>query len=569
MNGQRGRIRIVFVFILFVVFLISGKLYLVQIVNAENYSEKADRQYISPNYEPFDRGAIYFSTKDGNIISAATLKSGFILFINPSLIQDSEFVYNKLSKILKINREDFILKASKKNDPYEEIMNHLDESDAEKIEKEKIEGVGVFKEKWRVYPGKNLSAQTLGFLGYIDKDFAGRYGLERFYNETLSRNSKNAYSNFFAEIFSTVKKTIDKEKELEGNIITTIEPSVEAKLEKTLEGISNKWQSKQVGGIIMNPKNGEIYAMAVFPSFDLNLSRKEKDISIFSNPLVESVYEMGSIIKPLTMASGIDFGAVTAKTTYEDKGFLELDKKRISNFDGKARGVVSMQEVLSQSLNTGVAFVAKKMGNENLAKYFKNFGFGNETGIDLPSEAHGLIDNLDSKLDVEFATASFGQGIALTPIETVRALSVLGNGGYLITPHLVKRIDYEIGISKEPFGQEEPKQVIKKETSEEITRMLVEVVDKALVGGAIKEERFSIAAKTGTAQIAKSDGGGYYKDRYLHSFFGYFPAFDPKFLIFLYHLEPKGVDYASQTLAYPFSDLVQFLIGYYEVPPDR
>src|SRR3989344_5111521 len=226
-----------------------------------------------------------------------------------------------------------------------------------------------------------------------------------------------------------------------------------------------------------------------------------------------------------------------------------------------------MQEVLNQSLNLGAVSVMQRTGKETFRDYLFDFGFGEETGIDLPGEVPGLLDNLKTLNDVEFATASYGQGIALSPIAITRALGALANGGVLVTPRVTLRIDYAVGSSK-TIGYGDEKRVLKKETAEEVTRMLVSTVDTALRGGTVKLPHWSIAAKSGTAQLVSPDGG-YYKDRFLHSFFGYFPAYDPKFLVFLYVVDPKGVSYASETLTEPFMNIAKFLITYYEVPPDR
>lgn len=561
------RVRWILVFVVMFALVLIVRLYDIQIISGDIYSDKADRQYNKPQSDIFNRGSIYFDQRNGLPFTAATLKPCFIIAINPKRIENPEQVFNSLSPILSLDHDDFIARASKKDDPYEEIAKKVEKVDAQVIKNLELAGVSVYEDKCRFYPGDSLASQTIGILGYKDDSLAGRYGLERYYEDTLVREQTLGYTNFFAEIFTNFKKTIFEDEKLQGDIYTSIELQTQLYLEKKLEEVQKKWSSDLSGGIILDPQNGEIIAMAVSPSFNPNNTSDEK-VSVFSNPLVENVYEMGSIIKPLTMASGIDSGAITPTTTYNDEGFLILNGSRISNYDGKGRGVVDMQQVLSQSLNTGVSFIVGKMGNKKFADYFRNLEMGEETGIDLPNETHGLIKNLDSSRDVEYATASFGQGIALTPIETIRALATLANKGALDHPHIVKEISYDVGLStKTSVG--ESKQVFKEKTAEEVTRMLVKVVDTALLDGKLKNPNYSVAAKTGTAQIAKEGGGGYYTDRFLHSFFGYFPAYDPKFIIFLYTVYPKNVSYASETLTESFADLTQFLINYYEIPPDR
>ncbi|MGB8815790.1 MAG: penicillin-binding protein 2 [Minisyncoccia bacterium] len=538
-------------------------------MRGEYYNIIAEQKQTTSVNGIFDRGNIFFTSKNGSLISAASLRNEYTLSINPSVIKNPENIYTKISSVLNIDKVAFLQKARKVTDPYEEIMKNVPEKEALLISDMKILGVFVEIDKARFYPGKKLASNVIGFVGYNGNNLEGRYGLEKYYDDLLLRSNTKVYANPYAEIFLNFKKNFLDSKE--GDIVTSIEPEVQGFLESKIAEVNKKWSSQITGGIILDPKTGEIYAMAVTPTFDPNEYGKETNISLFGDPLVSNAYEMGSIIKAITMASGIDSEAVTAETTYNDKGFLNVDGYKVSNYDGVGRGVVNMQVVLNNSLNTGASFVESQMGKEKFVEYFKKFGFGMETGIDLPAEASGNIENLKSKTTVEYYNASFGQGISMTPIITARALAVLANGGKLITPHVVKRINYKWAPSKNISYINEADRVIKKTSSDEITRMLVEVVDNALLNGSIRMEHYSIAAKTGTAQIARpgNEGGGYYPNKYLHSFFGYFPAYNPRFLVLLYTFDPKGVNYASQTLTMPFADIAKYLINYYEIAPDR
>lgn len=564
----QSRIRIISIFVFIFASILIVKLFFVQIIHRNLYAEKADRQYATPSGDIFRRGSIFFSKKDASLVAAATISNGFKVALNTKDISDPESLYTTLDPYIEMDHDTFITHARKVNDPYEEIATRLSKEEADKINELGLKGVSIYKDNWRFYPGKTLAAQTLGFLGFKGDDRFGQYGLERSYDKTLSKPKDESYVNFFAEVFSNLRDTISDSDNREGDIVTTIEPATEHTLESELEGAFKTWHADQAGGIIINPQTGEIYAMAGFPNFDPNDFGSAPNLDVYRNPIVENVFEFGSVIKPLVMAAALDKGVLTPDTTYVDKGVVTVNKKDIMNFDKKARGLSTMQRVLDESLNTGMVFVESKLGHDNMRNYMKAYGIGEKTGIDLPSETSGLIKNLESPRDIEYANASFGQGIALTPIEAVRAFSSIVNGGKLIKPHVVRQIRYDDGLSKIIDYPITKSGIIKEETSNTISRMLVHVFE-SYDGGSHKFEHYSVGSKTGTAQVAMDNGRGYYEDRHMHSFFGYFPAYEPKFLVFLFLKNPKQVKYASQTLIPPFVNITKFLMNYYDVPPDR
>ncbi len=566
------RIRIITGVVLLIAFILVARLYQIQVLKHDVYLSKGEEQYVHTVRDLYTRGSIFFTTKDGDRVSAATVQSGYVLAVDPTAVRNPAEVFDQISEFITIDKELFVTRATLPKRTYVEIDARVSEADADAIVALDIDGLQLYRSQWRYYPGDQLSARAVGFTGFSGtqkkEQLTGRYGLERYYEDVLTRENERLSVNFFAEIFSNLGSVVfDTTDSRTGDVVTSIEPTVARLLQQQLGETQEKWNSRLTGGIIMNPQTGEIYAIDAVPTFNLN-DRGDNTIDVFRNTHVDSVFEMGSIIKALTMAAGLDSGAVTPQTTYYDSGKLELDTFTIGNFDGKGRGTVNMQEVLNQSLNTGVAFIVDKMGKDAFREYFQSLKLGSETGIDLPGEVFGLVDNLNSPRDIEYATASFGQGIALTPIATTRALAALGNGGRLVTPHIATKIEYEDGTVRD-ITYPEGAQVFSEATSEEVSRMLTTVVDDALRGGNVKLDNYSIAAKTGTAQIADSVNGGYYDDRYLHSFFGYFPAYDPEFIIFLYTVEPKEVRYASETLTDPFMELTKFLINYYNLPPDR
>ena len=565
----RSRIRIILAIIILAALGIFLRLYFVQIVNGQEYSQKADRQFASGGGGLFDRGSIYFTRKDGTLISMATLATGFLVVINPQILKDPESAYSAISAIASstISHDAFIAAAAKKSRIYIEIAHRLSDEKGRSLAAMSIPGVQVLKERWRYYPGSSLGARTIGIVSYgMGDTLAGRTGLEAMYESVLSRSGDSIYRNFFAELFSNIGNLIVSAKNAsEGNIITTIEPEVETRLANNITKLNQRYESKESGGIIMDPSTGEIIAIASYPTYDSN-NLESIDPKILGNPFVEHIYEFGSIMKPITMTAAFDAGVVTPETTYKDTGCITVNESQICNWDLKARGIISVREIIMQSLNVGASWIADHLGQEKFRNYFTKL-FGEKTGIDLPNETGALLGNLFKPQQVGYDTAAFGQGIAVTPVQMIRALGAVANKGVMVQPHLVKAIRLNTGIERKlDWGRRIT--VFSATSTQETVRMMSDLNDEILFGGKAKIPTMSVAVKTGTSQLTSPDGG-YYDDRYFHSFVGFFPAYNPRFIILLYTNDPKGVQYASETLDATFLDLVHFLIDYYGVPPDR
>lgn len=558
------RIKIVGVLVSVVAILVVSRLFQIQIVKGSYYQEKGKGTYSSKTTN-IDRGVIYFKGKDGELVGGAVMKTGYSLILKPDLISDPEALYIKLDPFIEMEKDEFISRASKKGDPHEEIQNRLTLEDVNKIKLLGEKGVSTSSESWRFYPGSTLASQVLGIVAFKGDDLGGRYGIERSYEDTLRGEKDKISVNIFAELFSGL--TGDSDDGM-GDLVTTIEPTVELHLENALSNIKEKWGARTVGGIIMDPRTGEIIAMATSPSFDANNFKDIESVSVLSNPSVERVYEFGSVVKPLIMAAALDRGVVTPETTYFDSGFVQVEDKVINNFDKKGRGLVSMQDVLNQSLNTGMVFVFNRLGSDSMRDYLTNYGIREKTGIDLPGEVRPLTSNLESPRDLEYANASFGQGIAMTPINLISALSVLANGGHKITPHVGYEINYKDGGSL-PLGKEiSEEKVLGDQALTDIRDMLITVVDKGYAQYNLSLSDYAVAAKTGTGQIARADGKGYVEGENMHTLFGFFPAYNPQFIMLFYAEAPKA-RYAVESLSGEFFNTVKFLLSYYDVPPDR
>jgi len=465
---------------------------------------------------------------------------------------------------------EYLKVITKENDPYEPIARKLEE---EKVKELDIQGIDYKLESLRYYPEGNMSSHILGFVGYSGEEQKGRYGIEGFFNEELSGTAGSIKTERDARGEPIVTDKREFKEQVNGSdVILTINRSIQFTACSKLKEHVLKHGSDGGSVIIINPQDGSIIAMCSYPDFDPNNYDEVKNMKVFNNPAIFSQYEPGSVFKPLTMAGSIDQGKVTPATTYKDDGAIMIKgwPKPIKNSDYEsfgAHGVVDMNTVLELSLNTGAIFSMERMGSKTFSKYIKDFGFGEKTGIELEGEAGGDIRNItgDKIKEIFAATASFGQGITVTPLQMANSYAVLANGGILMQPFLVKEIIHSDG-KRDITEPKQIRRVISERTSALISGMLINVVERGHAKRA-QVKGYYVAGKTGTAQVASS-GGGYGKDT-IHTFIGYAPSNEPRFVMLTKIDHPKDARFAESTAVPLFGEIAEFVLRYYKVPTER
>lgn len=546
---------------------LGARLFGLQISQHDEYIKIASRQqHTIINLRP-DRGEIFGQDKQGNLIPLARNRTFKTLALAPKYITDPAAVTSALLEDFNFDKESLAEKVRRTDDPYEVLLRKLDPDRILILAQKRLAGVLFEDDRRRIYPSSTTAAHVLGFVSKETDVEIGRYGLERYYESLLSggeaARDDGQNDKGFWDIFAL---SLREERQDAARIILTVDHIIQTKVEEVLSAVRKKWQADSGALIVLEPKTGRILAMAGAPNFDPNEFGKERDLSVFLNTSVEAMYELGSVIKPITMAAGIEEGVVTPESTYIDRGEIRLAGFTIKNFDERAYGVQTMTQVIEKSLNTGAVHVARLLGQDRQYEYLRKFGFGERSAIDLPGELAGNLSNLDAGREIDFATAAFGQGIAITDIQLASAIGALANRGHLMKPHLVETI-VETSGNELKIEPQLVREVVSSETADMITKMLVSAVRGGFENRAGVKGYF-VAGKTGTAQIPKSDGKGY-SEEYIHTYVGYAPAFDPRFVILIRLNKPKGNLFAANTLTAPFHDLAEFILHYYEVPPDE
>jgi len=550
--------------------VLCSRLFFLQIKDFRYFSALARGQ--QQNFEVLtpSRGGIFMTSKSNENIPLAMNKKLSLVYAVPKDITDDDNFSQLISQVLGKTKEEVVEKIKDKSSSYKVLAQRVEQEKVSEIKNLKLKGINFTTETARFYPYGKFASQVIGFLGFHEQNdsakSSGQYGLEKNFNNILAGKEGFSEGQKDAKGRSIFSKTEKEEEAQKGaDLYLTLDYNIQFQAEKVISEYCEKLGAEKGLAIVEELSTGKIKALANWENFDPNVYWEEKTLNVFQNDAIERAYEPGSIFKPITFAMALDLQKITPEETYTDPGTIFFGTQTIKNFDGKSNGTQTMTQVLEKSLNTGAVYIQQKVGKEKFKEYMEKFDFGKKTEIELPGELSGDIRNLSYNRDVNYATASFGQGISVTPIQFVKAASAVANRGIMMKPYIVEKKVFADG--KEEFtGPEIVKQVISPEASSFLAAMMVSVVKNGHAKRA-QIPGYFIAGKTGTAQVANTGAGGY-SDQTIHSFFGFFPAFDPKYLIFIKIDKPQGIEFAESSAVPAFKDLAQYVINYYEIPPD-
>ena len=560
---QNRRIREVLLIVFLLFFFVVLKVFYIQVLSYNKLKSYATSLWERELPIASDRGRIL--DRNGKIIADNITKSSLIVI--PSQILDKEDTAKKLSQILNTSYDDMYKHVSKKTS-IERVHpegRNLDSSIADKINSLKMDGVYLVKESKRYYGYNNLLSHVIGYVGI---DNQGLSGIELQYDEYLkgSDGAIKYYSDGKGHKLELSEYYVPEQR---GNdVYLTIDLDLQVALEREMNNAITKYNPEQMIGIIMDTTSGEILAMSSKPDFNPNNYKEYSVETINRNLAIWSSYEPGSTFKIITLSAAIEEGKVNLfEDTYYDKGYTSVVGRRINCWRHEGHGLQTYLEVVQNSCNPGFVSLGNKLGKETLFSYIKKFGFGEKTGINLNGEAKGILFSLDKVGPLELATTSFGQGVSVTPIGQVTAVSAAINGGTLYIPYIVKKVGDDKTTVLEYSKKIKRDNIISEETSKLVRYALENVVAHGS-GRYAYIENYRVGGKTGTAQ--KAVNGAYLVNNFILSFIGFLPADNPKYTVYIAIDNPKGVVQYGGTIAGPIArNVMKSIISTYDLTPSK
>jgi len=541
------RIKIIMLLISIMFVLIIGKVFYIQVFSYKKLNNYATGLWSRNLPIEANRGKIY--DRNG-VVLADNITTTSLVFI-PNQIVDKEKTAELIAPILNVSYEEMYEHVSKKTS-IERVHpegRRLSYEVADQISDLDLPGVYLLKESKRYYPNNTMLAHTLGFVGI---DNQGLSGLELMYNEYLT-GSYGAIKYFSDAKGNRLNLSEVYEQPQDGvNITLTIDYNIQVALERELDNAVSKYSPDQALGIAMNPKTGEILGIASRPTFEPSDYENYTTEIINRNLPIWMTYEPGSTFKIITLATALEEKLVDLDNDhFYDSGAITVEGATIHCWKHGGHGEQTYLNVVENSCNPGFVNLGLKIGKDTLFKYIDSFGFGNKTGVDLNGEASGILFNVDNIGDLELATTAFGQGVSVTPIQQVRAVSAAVNGGILYTPYIVKSLNEpetnSVIVNNEP-------QIVRKVISEDTSSKVRHALESVVANGSGRNAyvaNYRVGGKTGTAQKVKD--GHYMVGNYITSFIGFFPADDPEVVIYIAIDNAKGITQYGGTVAAPIA----------------
>lgn len=552
---------------------LTVKLFFIQIINGPEYQQKAMDQWTRDVPVPSRRGTIY----DRNGKELVTNAPAYQIYARPVDVNNKEEVASTLSEILGMDEDSLLVKLDTKKDTIL-IKQKVDADIINTLREKELKGLIYIDDNKRFYTQSNFASYILGFTNY---DNQGQDGVEATFEKYLNgfpgRDIKMTDS-YGRELPGGDRKYYEPQNGL--NLILTIDEVIQHFTEKAIENALNENKAKRTMAIVMDPKTGDIFSIAVKPDYDNNNPRKIPEeyeekwgqmslkeqydalFKIWRNPIISDTYEPGSTFKIVTSAAGLEEGVVKPDDKFYCSGFVEVGGHRLKCWRYyRPHGSETFVEGVQNSCNPVFIEVAQRLGKEKFYKYIKGFGFGTTTNIKLLGEASGIVRDIGYIGPVELANIAFGQGISITPIQLITAACAIANDGYLMEPRIAKKLIDEEGNTIHDFKPRMIRQVISKDTSATMRSILETVVNNGSGAGAYLPG-YKVAGKTGTAQ--KAEGGRYIQGRYVSSFLAFAPADDPKVAVLVVIDEPSAGSYYGGVIASPvvksiLSDTLRYL----------
>ncbi len=550
------KIKLVFLFFSLFYLAIIIRLFFLQVI----YSPENKSPYLKTNKLYSVRGRIY----DKNNHPLVLNQNGYTLYLEPKKITDKDKLINLLSESLEISEASISAKIDMSK-YWIAVQSGLTQEQKDKIDKLNLKGVGFDYQTKRFYPEASLSAHLLGFLGKNDQsEDVGYLGIEGFYNRDL-RGLPGFVETERDIIGRPILIGVQQRVEPENgrDLILTIDKTVqEISKKKLLTGL-DLYKAKRGCVITADPKTMAILSLVCLPDYDLEKYYLFSE-DYYKNSAISDLFEPGSVFKPLIMAAALEEKKIKPNDIYNETGQVSVGEYNIKTWNDKYEGKISMTRILEKSSNVGMVYVGEKLGNKKIYDYLGKYGFGQNTGVDIEGEASGYLKPQANWYQIDYSTVTFGQGIAITPIQMIRAFASIINGGYLMKPYLVQKI-----VSGNKVTEIKPKierKVISPLTSEIIKKMLVSTAENAEAKWD-RPKGYKIGGKTGTAQVPIK--GHYDPSKTIASFIGFAPAADPKFLTLVVLYEPKTSPWGSETAAPLFFEIAKQLIVYYNISPTQ